>query len=190
MNKKVCAIAMIFAGAGLSAAWAADAQPAGAAKSKEAKMQNAMSAAPAAIGMNATLLDWPEKPGGAPVTLKQGSNGWTCLPDNPASPGNDPMCMDRNAMPWLEAYMAQKKAPPKLAQPGISYMLQGGSDASNTDPFVTKPADGKWMTAPPHIMLFPAGKLDPNAYGTSHDSGGPWIMWAGTPYEHLMIPAK
>ena len=46
-------------------------------------------------------------------------------------------------------------------------MLQGGSDASNTDPFATKPAEGEdWMNAPAHIMVFPVGKLDPAVYCT------------------------
>ena len=26
---------------------------------------------------------------------------------------------------------------------GLAYMLQGGSDASNTDPFATEPAEGE-----------------------------------------------
>jgi hypothetical protein len=39
-------------------------------------------------------------------------------------------------------------------------------------------------------MIFPAGKLDPNVYKTDPHQGGPWIMWAGTPYEHLMVPVK
>ena len=30
-------------------------------------------------------------------TLRKGSNGFTCMPDNPVTPGPDPMCMDANA---------------------------------------------------------------------------------------------
>lgn len=46
------------------------------------------------------------------------------------------------------------------------------------------------MKEAPHVMIFPAGKLDPKVYGTDPGSGGPWIMWAGTPYEHIMVPVK
>ena len=159
------------------------------AKSKEAKIQNAMSAAPRSIAKDATVMDHPEKEGGEMAVLRKGTNDWTCLPDDPSTPANDPMCLDKNSMVWAEAWMTKKE--PKLAGPGIGYMLQGGGSASNTEPHAKKPAAGeKWMKEPPHVMVFPSGKLDPGVYGTDPHSGRPWIMWAGTPYEHLMIPVK
>ena len=148
-----------------------------------------MSAAPDAVSKDATVMDWPQKEGAAMETLKKGMNNWTCLPDYPGSPGNDPACVDKQGMEWMAAYMSQK--PPKLAQAGLGYMLQGGSDASNTDPFATKPTEGNdWITTPSHLMVFPVGDLDPNVYGTDPKRGGSWIMWSGTPYEHLMVPVK
>lgn len=36
-------------------------------------------------------------------TLRQGKNEFTCLADDPGSPGNDPVCLDKNAMEWLMA---------------------------------------------------------------------------------------
>lgn len=157
--------------------------------SKEWKIQNAMSAAMPAISQDATILDWPEKEGAEPTVLQKGTNDWTCLPDYPGSPGNDPICADKSAMQWFQAYMAHKE--PALTQVGIGYMLQGASDASNTDPFATKPAAGEdWVTAPAHVMVFPVGKLDQSLYGTDYKSGKSWIMYAGTPYEHLMVPVK
>lgn len=153
------------------------------------KVKNAMSAGPEAIAKDATVRDWPAKEGAEPPVLRKGSNQWTCFPNYPASPGNDPMCLDVPSMEWVSAWIAKK--PPKLKQPGIGYMLQGGSDASNTDPFAQAPAPGQqWVTAPPHIMVFPAGDLDPKVYGTAHTHGTPWVMFDATPYEHLMIPVK
>src|SRR5262249_50110278 len=126
--------------------------PTPAAKSKAWKMQNAMSAAPSAISKDATILDWPEREGDQPVLLRRGTNGWTCFPDDPSTPGNDPMCLDKTWLQWVEAWMAKKDFTPTL--PGIGYMLQGGSTASNTDPFATKPAPGeKWMKEQPHVMV-------------------------------------
>lgn len=152
------------------------------------KIANAMTAGIPAIAANAAVMDWPAAEGANPTELRKGTNDWTCLPDNPTSPGNDPICADGNAMRWFQAYMAKEE--PTLTQAGIGYMLQGGSDASNTDPFAMEPAPGEdWMNAPPHMMIFPAGTLDAAAYGTTMN-GGPWIMWAGTPYEHLMIPVQ
>jgi hypothetical protein len=43
-------------------------------KSKEDKIQNAMSAAPKAIAKDATILDYPAKEGGEMPVLRQGSN--------------------------------------------------------------------------------------------------------------------
>lgn len=160
-----------------------------AARTKEWKIQNATSAAPRSIAKDATILDWPAKEGDQPSVLRKGTNEWTCFPDDPGTPRNDPMCLDKMSMAWAEAWMTKKE--PKLAGPGIGYMLQGGGTPSNTDPFAKKPAAGeKWMKEPPHLMVFPTGKLDPAVYGTDPHSGKPWIMWAGTPYEHLMIPVR
>lgn len=158
-------------------------------KSVTWKIKNAMSGGPRAIAKDATILDWPKKAGGAFLTLRQGDPQWTCVPDYPDSPGNDPWCYDRPTAAWLDAWMTGKK--PKLSTPGLSYMLQGGSDASNTDPAATEPAPGEhWMHIPPHIMVMPTQKLDPATYSTDHKSGGPFVMWGGTPYEHYMIPVK
>ena len=153
----------------------------------EEKIANAMSAAPENIAGDATVLDWPGADGKM-AELKKGTNGWTCLPDYPVSPGNDPLCGDGMTLQWFDAYMQHK--PPKLAQSGVSYMLQGASDASNEDPFAAAPPAGMdWMSAGPHIMIFPAGNLDEKLYGTT-PGDKPWVMFAGTPYEHLMVPVK
>ena len=160
-----------------------------AARTKEWKIQNAMSAAPRSVAKDATVIDLPAKEGSEMPVLRKGTNEWTCLPDDPSTPANDPMCMDKNAMAWAEAWMTKKE--PKLTGPGLGYMLQGGGTASNTDPYATKPAAGqKWLVEKPHVMVFPTGKLDPAVYGTDPHSGKPWIMWPGTPHEHLMVPVK
>ncbi len=109
-----------------------------------------MSAAPRAIAKNATIVDQPGKEGGEMPVLRKGTNDWTCMPDDPSTPANDPMCLDKNAVDWAKAWK------------------------SHTEP---------------HLMLFGV-KLDPSVYSSDANSGTPWIMWAGTPYEHLMIPVK
>lgn len=167
----------------------ASSQPSAQPGTKEAKIQEALSAAPETVAKKATVVDYPEKEGGDLVELNKGTNDWTCLPDYPASPGKDPMCLDKQSLLWLQAYLTQKS--PNLTQAGLAYMLQGGSDPSNTDPFATKPKEGEdWITTPPHTMVFPIGKLDQTVYSTDPKNGGPWIMFPGTPYEHLMIPVK
>jgi hypothetical protein len=153
----------------------------------QAKIENAMSAAPSSVSENATILDNEMDDTGAFVVLREGSNGWSCFPDFPASPGNDPQCLDQTWLDWLYAFFAGDE--PNVTVPGFAYMLQGGSDPSNTDPLATEPAEGEeWVNSPPHVMLLLPGELDQTAFSTDHESAGPYIMWAGTPYEHIMFP--
>ena len=152
-----------------------------------ARIESAMSAAPSAISKNETILDYELDDAGTFVVLREGSNDWFCFPDIPASPGNDPACYDQTWLDWNYAFVAQEE--PNVTVPGLAYMLQGASDASNTDPFATEPAAGEeWVNSGPHLMLLLPGDLDQSAFSTDHHSGEPFIMWAGTPYEHIMVP--
>ena len=152
-----------------------------------AKIADAMSAAPAGIAENATILDNELDANGKFVVLREGSNGWFCSPDAQGTPGADPWCYDQTWLDWSYAFLAGEEPPTAVL--GLSYMLQGGSDASNTDPFATEPAPGEeWMSSPPHVMFILPGPIDQTAFSTDHQSGGPWVMWAGTPYEHIMMP--
>lgn len=165
------------------------AAPAGPAKgTKEWKIENAMSAGPASISGAATVMDWPSTPTGQMTQLRAGTNGWTCLPDMPDTPTNDPWCFDATTGKWIEAWMAHKA--PALTVAGLTYMLQGSADASNTEPFKMKPDSGQeWVITGPHIMVFapnPAAAF--RGMSTDWKSGGPYVMFAGTPYAHLMVP--
>jgi hypothetical protein len=153
----------------------------------EAKLQNAMSAAPPVIAADATIVDWPSEMGGEQAILRQGSTEWVCMPDWPATPDNDPMCLDETWSAWMGAFM--KGAEPEITTLGVAYMLAGGAAASNSDPFAMQPAEGEdWVVPPPHIMLLQPGGFDAAVFGTDHTSGMPWIMWDDTPYEFLIIP--
>ena len=150
---------------------------------------SAMRAAPAKVAQGATIVAMDAA--GSMRTLRKGTNGFTCMPDNPATPGPDPMCMDPNAMQWANAWMAHKD-PPK-GKVGFMYMIAGGTDASNTDPFATKPdASNHWVKTGPHIMIVGAEPDFYDAYpkAADPDTTQPYVMWAGTPYQHLMAPIK
>lgn len=148
-----------------------------------AKIKSAMSAAPMAIAENATIMDMATM-----AVIRAGTNGWTCFPDGP-SPGVDPMCLDKNGLDWAHAWM-NKKDPPKDKM-GIGYMLAGGSDASNTDPFATTPNKGdRWVDTGPHLMVFNIGTQFDGYPTTAANTKVPYIMFPGTPYAHLMIPVK
>jgi hypothetical protein len=150
---------------------------------------SAMSAAPAKVARQATIVTMDAA--GKMTTIRKGTNGFTCMPDNPATPGPDPMCMDANAMQWAGAWIAHKDPP--AGKVGFMYMLAGGTDASNTDPFAAKPtASNHWIKTGPHVMVVGADASFYDAYPKSPDpdTTQPYVMWAGTPYQHLMAPVR
>jgi hypothetical protein len=151
-------------------------------------IKSAMEAAPGPIASRATIIVMLLN--GKMRTLRKGTNGFTCMPDNPTTPGPDPMCMDANAMAWVQAWVDHK---PPASQVGIIYMLAGGTDASNTDPYAEKPSvENHWIKTGPHIMVVGADKSFYDQYPKTPepDTSAPYVMWAGTPYEHLMVPVK
>jgi hypothetical protein len=153
----------------------------------EGKIQSARSAAPAAISGQAAVADIDAT--GKMVDLAPGNNGWLCMPDSPGTPDADPVCADAAWQKWFNAYLT--KAAPPQGQLGVAYMLAGGSDASNTDPHATAPATGnEWIHTPAHIMLLAASPEMLNAFPTDPKTGGPFVMWRGTPYAHLMVPVQ
>jgi hypothetical protein len=151
-------------------------------------IKNAESAAPAAVGAGAAI--YAPQADGSMKTLREGTNGFWCMPNDPNTPGDDPMCGDANSMEWAMAWMG-KKDPPK-GKVGLIYMLAGGSDASNTDPFATAPTEANnWISTGRHVMIMNA--MDMMAgYPTEAkpDTSKPYVMWAGTPYQHLMVPVE
>jgi hypothetical protein len=155
---------------------------------KAQKIANAVAAAPSSLSSKATVLDWPAKEGAAPEVLRAGSNGWNCFPDMPETKGNDPMCVDEPWMKWLEAYIARKT--PEVTRVGIGYMIaSGGAWGSNTDPFaMTETADNQWSHHSPHVMILVPDPTSLTGMSTDHHNGGPYVMWAGTPYAHIMAP--
>lgn len=147
-------------------------------------IHSAMSAAPASISSEATIQDWDGK------ALREGTNGWTCLPDRPDTPGADPWCVTGAWLNFLQAYVS--KTDPSYGEIGFAYMLQGDTPVSNADPYAmeaTGPED--WVTdVGPHLMMLVPDKGMLESISTDHLNGGPWIMWPNTPYAHIMIPLE
>lgn len=157
--------------------------------SDQKMIESAMQAAPKRVAESATIVAMGAD--GQMRTLRQGSNAFTCMADNPATPGPDPMCMDRNAFEWATAWMGHKT--PTEGKVGFMYMLSGGTDASNTDPYATQPTtENHWVKTGPHVMVVGAAPSFYDQYPKSPDpdTSVPYVMWAGTPYQHLMIPVR
>ncbi len=148
------------------------------------QIQSAMSAAPSSISAKATVLDWNLK------TLREGTNGWTCLPDRPDTAGNDPWCVTESWLNFLKAYVNKEK--PTYTDIGFAYMLMGDAEVSNSDPYTTEPTGKEDWVADlgPHLMMLIPNREMLKNISTDHLNGGPWIMWPDTPYAHIMIPLE
>jgi hypothetical protein len=147
---------------------------------------SAESAAPPSVSKAAAVVTFDAA--GKMKTIREGSNGYTCVPDVPETPGPDPMCMDAGGMQFTEAWLAHKD-PPKGGI-GLGYMLAGGSDPDNLDPYAIQPPAGReWVTTGPHLMILNAPELVAD-YPTvaQPDTSKPYVMYPGTPYAHIMVP--
>jgi hypothetical protein len=157
------------------------------AKTDKELIANATSAAPKSVAKDATVVVPAEN--GELRTVREGTGNFTCMPDDPNTPGNDPMCVDKNGMAFIQALMSHTDPPP--GQVGFGYMLLGGPAASNEDPFAKAPPAGqKWVETGPHIMIFATADKMAGYPTTADDTSKPYVMWPGTPYAHLMVPVR
>ena len=150
-------------------------------ETKEAKIARALAAAPTNISEGAKVIDRDDN--GAETVLREGTNGFTCFPGHPGVVGDSTYCANAAALEWESDFMALRPKPTNT-EPGIEYMLLGGTDWSATDPNATS---GTPIKEPPHWMIL--WPFDPKTTGLPSEARqtGTWIMWAGTPWSHLMI---
>ena len=126
------------------------------------------------------------EPGGKTSQLRQGTNGFTCalFPDASLAP----VCADEQGWAWLTAAFSNRPQPPST-KPGIAYMAKGGVHYEMPDGKIVMAASPqtKEVKEPPHWMIL--WPLDPATTGlpTKPNAGGSYVMFEGTPYEHLMI---
>ena len=150
--------------------------------SKEAKIAQAMKAGPSSISKNATIMDADG------TVLRKGTNGWVCMPSS--GPGSThPMCNDDVWMTALASF--GKNEPFKITRVGISYMLAGDDNVNNADPFDKKQDPGEvWVQEGPHIMIIVPDVAMLEGISEDPFNGGPYVMWKGTPFAHIMVPLK
>jgi len=146
------------------------------------KIERAITAAPADITDDATVLDVDLS------VLREGTNGWTCLPGVYLFSGNkNSMCNNDTWMRMMAANAALEDFSTDTI--GISYMLAGDFVGNNANPMANVPDnDGMWLPDGAQMMM-----LLPNMDAVSDlprvpGVGGPWVMWADSPYAHVMIP--
>lgn len=144
-----------------------------------ALIKSALSAGPASVTDGATVKDAEGN------VLREGDNGWTCYPQQPAI---GPMCNSGEWDALLAAIAGQSEFTP--TQVSVSYMLAGEGDAigvSNIDPYASEPTDDNdWIKEGPHMMIILPDEAALESIST--DPKDPvYVMWKGTPYAHVMV---
>jgi len=149
------------------------------ATSQEARIQRALSAAPAAVAHDATVMEADGK------VLRPGTNGWTCVP---ALGAEHPACLDGVWMEFVAALVGGK--PFSTDRVGLSYMLQPEvAPTNNHDPADRTQDPGEmWVQEGPHLMMIVPDRRLLESWPTDPNLGGPYVMWKDTPYAHVMIP--
>lgn len=171
--KRMMSLAVVFA-----------AVSAGGGEPVEVRIARALSAGPPEVTKSARVVDRDAQ--GKMVVLREGSNGFTCMPGNPKVIGDPPMCADAASMQWDADFRAHKPRPTTTV-PGITYMLAGATQRSDSDPNDrTSPP----IRVGPHWMIM--WPFDPVTTGlpVTHRETGAYIMWAGSPYAHLHVMGR
>lgn len=153
--------------------------------SKDQLVDLALSAAPPDIGKDATVMIPGED--GKMVEAKKGTNGFTCFPDVDGQDVPDPICNDPAASQWVSDLISGAPKPTNTV-PGIAYMAKGGWHFEKEGKILMKPEPGaKRVKEPPHWMVFFPFDGKTTGLKEAPNPMGVYIMFAGTPYAHLMI---
>ncbi len=140
-----------------------------------------------ALSSTLALLTSSAFAGETQALIDQAVSAATCMP-NTMPDDHAPMCNDALWMKMMHA--VGNKLPFEADGIGISYMLQGdiGAGVSNATPYHPDPKNADDYTeGGPHLMIIvPKAML--KGMTTDPASGGPYVMWADTPYAHIMVP--
>lgn len=150
--------------------------------SEPAYVAKVKTAAPAEIVSKASITMMQQ---GTPRELQAGSNGFTCL----VNADGTPLCADANALEWMKSIGARTAPPDKI---GFIYMLAGDTGTTNHDPH-QRDTHLHWVQTGPHVMIVGPRVKEMIGYPRNldvADPSQPYVMYPGTPYEHLMLPTK
>ena len=171
-------------------------EPSGSHTSAEWQIWAYSTAAPSYIAKDATVLNEKME------MLREGTNGWTCLPVNPrgmSDPENGwkdaheamPLCGDAEVFKWISAYLSDEV--PDMDYDGYAWMLHGDMGEDNSTPKIMSKDDAKeghWIESGPHLMRMPKDPSSLDGMTTDFNSGAPYVMFSGTPYAHIMYPVQ
>jgi hypothetical protein len=150
--------------------------------SESAYIAKVKTAAPEQIVAKASIV---MTQGGKSKELQGGTNGFTCYVGGDGTPA----CADANGMEWVRSVVAKTNPPDKI---GFIYMLAGDTGTTNHHPH-QRETRLHWVQTGPHVMIVGPRVREMVGYPKGldvADANQPYVMFPGTPYEHLMLPTK
>lgn len=164
----------------------------------ERQIAAAQSPLPEALQKGAKVLGYDEQ--GKLVTLREGTNEMICVADNPANPRFHVACYHKSLDPFMSrgrALRAQKMKEDmidstrarevrqrKLAMPKVPAALwQYFAARDSVDPGTGTVKGAQYL----YVVYTPYATYKTTGIAETPVAGGPWIMFPGTPFAHLMI---
>ena len=181
--KEFCALLAIAAGLGTDFAH-------GDTDARTRMIEGALLAAPQSIRDGATVvLDAPHAPR---LVLKQGSNDFICSA-NVAKTGFLSYCYPKALDPfWIrnEALTADGKSGAEISD-ALAADARSGKLNLPVGATTYEMGGASQDSALPHMIVFlPNATEKSTGLSANLDYVHPWLMWAGTPVAHVMIPGK
>ena len=179
--KGICALLMLAAGPGAAQ---------GETDNRAKLIEGALLAAPQSIRDGATVvLDAPHAPR---AVLRQGSNDFICSA-NVAKTGFLSYCYPKALDPfWIRnaALTADGKSGAEIAG-ALAADARSGKLNAPVGATTYEMGGASQDAALPHMIVFlPNATESSTGLSTKLDYVHPWLMWAGTPIAHVMIPGK
>jgi hypothetical protein len=157
--------------------------------STQSQIAEAVSPLPESLRAGATVVTYDAS--GNPEVLRKGTNAIVCQPDQP-TPGFSVSCYHKVLAPQrdveaklraegkeqkdIQAAVAAARESGKLAVPPTGTMMYSRSGKTAEDAKVL------W------VMLVPNATPEMTGLPTERGQGTPWMMRAGTPGAHIMMP--
>ena len=163
------------------------------------RIEAAVSPAPVALRAGATVLDFDST--GALVTVRPGTNTLICLGDNPVGKSFHVACYDRELDPFMargralrgqhvsseetDSIRAREIRSGQLAMPRHPTALyQYFASRDSVDGAAGVIHGAQYL----YLVYMPFATTEPTGFPVQPlNDGGPWLMYPGKPWAHLMI---
>ncbi len=164
----------------------------------ERQIAAAVSPLPANLQKEAKVVGYDET--GKLTTLRAGTNEMICIADNPANPRFHVSCYHKSLEPFMsrgralraqklpedqiDSLRAREVRAKKLAmptRPAALYQYFASRDSVDAGTGAVKGAQYLYVVYTPYATYKTTGISEAPV------AGGPWIMFPGTPFAHLMI---